>query len=232
MCFKKIFKTGGWALIVLFLWELIEEGLEILIAYTISSLLALFIVKALSALAIVTATQGIKVLIKKILYPQIKKILYKKGNDKVEKIKQFFIWIWANKKTLIGTIAGATATLTGTQVIDISGLPALLIGGVDVTPIIYYCALLALTLIGVFGKGLESIKGFFIRIGILKEAKLEKKILKEAKKEIEQEEKLLNQSQAEKEKNEEKAKLEEEYRAKINAKKAEILEAQKQDNTQ
>ena len=153
-----MFNGSGWALFTLFVWELIEEGLESLIAYTISSVIAMFVVKALSTLAIITATQSIKVLVKNILYPYVKKLIYRKGGDKLEKLKQFISWIFANKKSLIGIVSGATATLSGTGVIDISTFPVLMVGGIDITPFIYYAILLVLTLIGVSGKGFESVE--------------------------------------------------------------------------
>ena len=65
---KKIISGGGWSLFTMFVWELMEEGIENLIALAISSVFAMFLVKALSTLAIVFATQGTKILIKKLVY--------------------------------------------------------------------------------------------------------------------------------------------------------------------
>ena len=225
---KRMFTGSGWTLFTLFVWEMLEESLEILIAYLISSALAIFAVKILSTLAIVTATQSVKAIIKRTLLPYVKKIIYKKGNDKVEKLKEIFRWIWANKKTLVGVTSGAVATLSGSGIIDVSGLPPLVIAGFDIAPLMYYGALLVLTLIGVFGKGLESVTEFFERMQLVKTQKEEKAILKQAKKEIAYEQKLANQTQAEQEKMEAKAQAEKElaeakaqaeaeYRARVDA---------------
>ena len=140
----------------------------------------------------------------------------------MSKIKSFFIWLWCNKKTLTGTASSAVMTLSGTGVIDISALPVLNIDGLNVTPIIYYGCLAILSIVGMFGKGLENIKEFFERVGLLKEKKTENAILKEAGKELKKEQKLANQTQAE----QEKAKLKAEQDARIKAEN-EKLEAEK-----
>lgn len=237
--FSKLFSGSGWALFTMFVWEMVEELLENLIAFALSSAVAIFVTKALSTLVIITATQGIKVSVKRFLFPFFKKLIYREGNDKVSKIKQFFQWIYANKKTLIGTIAGAVTTLSGTGVINISGLPALNIGSFNLTPVIYYGALLALTLLGVFGKGVESIAEFFERIGLIKAEKEQNAIIKQAQKEIKAEEKIANRTQTETDKEQarkdaeekakaEKAKADAEYRTKVEQAKAKLkAEAEK-----
>lgn len=104
---KKIISGSGWSLFTMFVWELIEEGIENLIALAISSVFAMFLVKALSTLAIVFATQGTKILIKKLvlfLVPIVKKFTYKEGNDKMKLLKNYWTKVWGNKIT--GTFAG------------------------------------------------------------------------------------------------------------------------------
>lgn len=230
----KICSGSGWALFTMFVWELCEEGLENLLAYALSSAVALFITKALSTLAIITATQGIKVSIKRFLVPFIKTLTYKEGNDKMSKIKKFFTWIWCNKKTLTGTAASAVIALSGTEVINTNSLPALNIDGINITPIIYYFLLAVLALVGVTGKGFENIKTFFERVGLIKAEKEQKAIMKETKKELAAEEVKANQTQAEQEQVEAKAnaeakakaeqeQAEAEHRAKIEAAKAQII---------
>lgn len=206
--------------------ELVEEMVEDLIAIGISSILT----KAVSTLFVVSVTQAFKVSIKAV----VKRYTYKEGNDKVEKIKTFFKWLYANKKTLIGTISTSVLVASGTQIIDVSVLPELLVGPVNITSIIYYAALGILSLIGVFGKGPEEIKEFFERVGLIKAEKEQKAIDKVAEKEIATEEKNAKLTQAEKEKQEakaleeqqkaeEKAKAEAEYKAKVAEAKARIL---------
>lgn len=219
---SKLFSGSGWALFTMFVWELVEEGIENIIALVLSSAVALLAVKALSTLAIITATQGIKVAIKRFIMPFIKKLTYKEGNDKMSKIKSFLVWIWCNKKTLTGTASSAVMTLSGTGVIDISALPVLNIEGLNVTPIIYYGCLAILSIVGMFGKGLENIKEFFERVGLIKAEKEENAIIKKAEKELKAEQKLANQTQSE----QEKAKLKAEQEAKVKAEN-EKIEAEK-----
>ena len=221
--YKRLLNSGAWSLFSVFVWELIEEGLEELIAYTITNALAIFVTKAISTLAIISATQGIKLLLKRTLKPIIKTLTYKEGNDKMSKIKSFFSWIWANKKSLLGIVSGSIMALSGAEVIDVSALPELNIGGFNITPIIYYGILLIIALIGVFGKGFESIQEFADRIAELKAEKEEKSIEKEALAEIKAEEKQANQTDAQIQAQTEKAQAEAEHKAKVAEAKARIL---------
>jgi hypothetical protein len=229
-----LFSGSWWALFTMFVWELVEESLESLIAFCVSEVFAIFLVKALSALAIIGMTQGIKVCIKRFLVPIVKTLTYKEGHDKMNKFKKFFTWVWCNKKTLVATVSTAVAGLSATDIIPVSQLPELLVCGYNVTPIVYYAALAVLSLLGVFGVGIENIEDFFTRMCLIKEHKEEKAILKEAKKEIATEEKLANQTQAEQEKARLKAEAEQkaetarqiadaEHRAKIEAAKKTLM---------
>lgn len=222
---EKICSGSGWALFIMFVWELVEECL--------ATFMAIFVVKALSTFAI---TQGVKVSIKRFLMPFIKTLTYKEGNDKMSKIKKFFTWVWCNKKTITGTAASAVMTLSGTGVIDTSTLPIIDVDGFNVTPIIYYACLAILALVGVFGKGIENIQTFFERVMIIKADKEAKAIIKEAKKEIAAEEAKANQTQAQQEQavakaeaeakaKAEKEKAEAEHRARVEEAKAKIIAA-------
>lgn len=217
----KLFSGSWWALFTMFVWELVEEGLESLIAFCVSEVVTIFVVKALSTLAIIGITQGIKVCIKRFLTPLVKTLTYKEGFDKMNKIKQFFTWLWCNKKTLIGTAATAVAGLSATNVIPADQLPALDVYGINITPFIYYACLAILALLGVFGVGIEKVEDFFNRMGLIKAKKEEKAIEKEAAKEIAEEEKKANQTQAQQEKAAAKAQAEAELRAKQEQEQAE-----------
>lgn len=229
-----LFSGSWWALFTMFIWELVEEVVENLIAFCISEVVALFVVKALSTLAVIGATQGIKVCIKRFLVPFVKTLTYKEGHDKMSKIKKFFTWIWCNKKTLVGTASTAVIALSATDFIPAGNLPMIAVGGVNITPILYYACLAILTLLGVFGVGIEKISDFFQRMGLIKAKKEEKAIIKEAEKEIAEEEKKANQTQAQQEKEQakakavaeataEKEKAEAEHRAKVEQAKAKLL---------
>lgn len=230
----RLFTGSWWALFTMFVWELVEESLEGAIAFCVSEVFTLFIVKALSALAIIGITQGIKVCIKRFLIPVVKTLTYKEGHDKMNKLKRFFTWLWCNKKTLVGTASTAVVGLSATKVIPADKLPALFVKGFNITPILYYFVLSVLTLLGVFGVGIEKIEDFFVRMGLIKAKKEEKAIEKEAKREIANEEKLANQTQAEQEKakakeeaekkaEQEKMKADAEHRAKVENAKRKLL---------
>lgn len=235
---KKLLKSSGTALFTMFVWELMEELLENLIAYTVSGVIALFITKAISTIFIISVTQGIKTLIKRFLVPYIKQLTYKEGKDKMNKLVQFFKWIWANKKSLCGTIVGAVGTGIGiTASWTIEALPDITLKGVNVAPIIYTIGCIVcfvLNEFGVCGKGFETVKTFLARLELIKQHKEEMAILKEAEKEIARDEKLANQTQADYEKAQAKAKAEQqakaekekadaEHRARVEEAKAKLL---------
>lgn len=230
--FKRWFlSTGGWAVFSMFVWELVEEGLESLIAYALSSAVAIFVTKALSTLAIITATQGIKVGIKRFLLPYFKQMIYKEGNDKVKKVKQFFSWLNANKCTVGGVAVGALTAVSGAGLVDVSSFPAMMIGGFNLTPVLYYVLLGTMAIVCSFFP--EKVAEFKARIDAKKAEKEAKAIIKVAEKELANESKVANQTQAQQEKAKakadaeakakaEKEKAEREYRAKVDAQKAKL----------
>ena len=103
---------------LLLTYEVIEELLEEAIAWTITTVVA----RAISFLVVVLLTQTTKVTIKGLakgltvlLKPLVKKITYKAGNDKIDKIRRMyktmkdaisklFSFIARNKKSLLATI--------------------------------------------------------------------------------------------------------------------------------
>lgn len=238
----KLFSSSGWAFFVLCVWEVVEECLENLLALALSSASAVFVAKALSTLAIVTTTKvGIKKVTQRFLFPFFKKLLYKEGNDKMEKLKKLWSWIVANKCTLLGIGTGAVVAVSGAGAIDVNSFPALVIGSVNITPILYYVVLGMLTIVASFFP--ETIEKFKARIAEKKANKEQKAIEKEAQKEIKAEERQATQTQAEKEKADakklaeekakaEKEKAEREHRAKIELAKAELKKKQAEKNNQ
>ena len=94
-----LFHGTGTAIFTLFVWEIVEELLENLIAYCISSMMAVFVVKAISTLGIMLATQGIKLSIKRFLFPFIKTLTYKEGNDKMKFLQNYWTLVKGNKFT-------------------------------------------------------------------------------------------------------------------------------------
>ena len=213
-------KHFGWAVFSVITWEVAEELIEEVIAFWLSSAVVLFVTKTITTIGIVVA-------------PIIKSITYKEGNDKMNKLKKFGTWLFANKKTLLGTLSASVMTLSGAGVIDITALPDVAVKGFNITPIIYYGVLAVLTLLGMFGKGFEKIEEFLTRMGVIKAEKEQKAIVKQAEKELKAEQKLANQTQAEQDKQKakeeadkkakaEKEKADAEYRAKVEKAKAEL----------
>lgn len=230
---NKLFRGGG-LVFIMFVWELVEEVIENLIAYGITSITVLFAAKVVSTFGIVALTQLIKSVGKRILFKITKKLTYKEGNDKVNKIKQFFVWLFCNKKSLLGVASSAVMTLSGAGVIDVNALPPLMVGAVNITPILYYVVLAIFAIIGICGNGFEKIKTYFARVEAEKAEKEQKTIEKVAQKELKAEEKLANQTQAQQEKAQakadaeaaakaEKEAAEKEKRAKIEEAKAKII---------
>lgn len=222
-------------MLVMLIWELLEEGLETLIAFAISSVCAIFVVKALSTLGVVVATQGIKVLIKKIFMPFFKKLIYRKGTDKMEKLKSFLDWVWANKKSLLGSVLAVFSgvlTAIATNADLILQLPALTFLGINWTAVIFGLLSFAGIETAVIAKGFETTAGYKERTAVEKAQKEEKAILKQAKKEIKAEAKLANQTQTDKEKAKEKAIADAERKAKVDAIKAKLIAEQNQNKVE
>lgn len=200
----KIFSGSGWAVFTVFVWELVEEGLENLIALAISGTCAFFIVKAMSTFGIVLATQGIKVLIKSCLFPYIKSLTYKEGNDKVKALKNYWTKVWGNKITgaLSGFGFGAIAFLQ------------------TVVPFAthnWWIALLVFVVffnVGIFfgGETLNQIEERLAKATLTKE---ENSILKEAKKKLAQLKKQETQTETQKAKADADAKAKAERDAKV-----------------
>ena len=167
---------------------------------------------------------------------RFKPILLKmKENKFVKGIKKFFQWIWANKKTLLGTItAFATSVATGYATYGgyFSFLPPLMWLGINWTAVLVALAIFALLELGVTGKGFETIAAFFKRIADEKKAKEDEAITKEAEKAIKADEKAKEKAEktaekeaekqaAKEEKAKAKAEAKEAFKAELEAKKAE-----------
>ena len=98
---SRFFEGTAFTFLALFVWELLEEALEEVIAMGITTL----ITKAISTIFVVSVTQAVKVVIKRF----IKAMTYKQGDDKMKVIKNIFTFLWGNKLTtgLVGLSAYA-----------------------------------------------------------------------------------------------------------------------------
>ena len=210
---QKLFSNGGWAVFTVIVWEFVEEGLENLITYALSSAAAIFTVKLLSTLTVITATQGVKLTLKAILTPLFKRITYKEGNDKVDKLKKILNWFNANKCTILGIATGGVVTFSGAGFIDVNAFPALVIHGYNITPLIYYVVLGALAILASFFP--ETYEKFVARIATQKADKEARAIKRQALKEVNAELKANDESVL---------RAAEDRKARVEAEKAKLLQ--------
>lgn len=176
--------------------------------------------------------------------------LFKRGAKKmenknkfVETIKKSIKWLWCNKKSLLASLISVLFGIASAIVINaetILSLPRFEVFGINLTAIIIGVLVFAGVEIGVAGKGFETIAEALSRIKVEKDEKEKREIEKIAKKEIiaakKEKAKIEAQNQnAEKENSkkkieeEAKAKEEAEFRARVEAVKAELL---KKENNQ
>lgn len=197
---KDLFQGSGLTFIVVFAMEMLEEGLENLIALGISTLF--------STVLIVVFTQATKIGLKKLIkwmMPFVKKLIYKEGDDKVKALKNYWTKVWGNK---------ITGTSVGLGFAGISYFQNLI-------PYAHHCFWIALIVfvvffnLGIFFGG-ETLTQIQERLASAVLQKEEKEILKEAKKRLAQLEKQATQSEAEKQKANAEAKAKAERDAKIN----------------
>lgn len=174
---------------LLLTYEIIEELIEEAIAYTITTVIA----KAVSFLLVVFLTQSIKIGAKGLakgitiaLKPLVKKLTYKEGNDKVNKIlrfinmckekindNKFLNWLKNNPKSILGIVSGFIASLSG-GAITVGGLyfgnVQLPLWAIIVIGCVVFGALFALVALGVTGAGFESpvkkmLRQFAVKLG-------------------------------------------------------------------
>lgn len=174
---------------LLLTYEIIEELIEEAIAYTITTVIA----KAVSFLLVVVLTQTVKVTAKGLakgitiaLKPLVKKLTYKEGNDKVNKIlrfinmckekindNKFLNWLKNNPKSILGIVSGFIASLSG-GAITVGGLyfgnVQLPLWAIIVIGCVVFGALFALVALGVTGAGFESpvkkmLRQFAVKLG-------------------------------------------------------------------
>ena len=124
--FGRWLATSGGVTLGVFSWELLEEILENVIALGISSAIA-----ALSTFILICATQSVKLGVKKlikVLFPLIKQLIYKEGNDKMKLFKNYWTKVWGNRIT--GSIAGVGFATTAYFALDeviLKTLPLILV---------------------------------------------------------------------------------------------------------
>jgi len=234
--------TKGFTLLLTY--EVIEELLEESIAWAITTIAA----RAISFLVVVVLTQTTKVTIKGLakgltvlLKPLVKKITYRAGNDKIDKIRRiyktmknavakFIAFVVRNKNSILATVTSFLASIGAAGAVD----GGLVIGGITLPKYAYYLIALGVaiimfipTFIGVKGAGYENKEQYDERIAKEQAAKDEKKALKEAeaKAKAEQEE-ILALAKAEEQKKLEAEQAKKEEQAKLQA---EQEERRKQD---
>lgn len=195
---SSITQTAFWGVFSAIIWELAEELLENLIAQTLTNFLVMFTAKLLSILAIITLTKSIKYFMQRSLSPIVKSITFKEGNDKMEKIKNIFKFIYRNKCSLGGILLAGITAFSGTDIIDINGLPAIYVEGFNITPVIYYSILGAgIMICSIF---FENEQEFTERVKKLADSKLAKQIEKAVQKKLADEQKATEEEKIKEEK--------------------------------
>ena len=197
---KEMFQGSGLTFVVVFAMEMLEEGLENLIALGISTLFSTVLLVCLTQLSKI----GLKKLIK-FMMPFVKKLIYKEGDDKVKALKNYWTKVWGNK-------------ITGTSIgIGFAGLSYFQ----TLIPFAHRCFWIALIVfviffnLGIFFGG-ETLNQIQERLANAILQKEDKEILKEAKKKLALLEKQATQSEAEKQKADAEARAKAERDAKIN----------------
>lgn len=218
---KGFFKGFG----ILFLYECLEELLEEFIAFGIATIAT----KTLSFIILLIGTQLSKATLKGIalvLKQVIKKITYKAGADKMDKLKafatKFVAVVRANKVSIAETVVNGGAWGGLAFLVTLAEDVAINVCGFNITPLFSIIGFILVE----FGFQWESVETFLSRISPKLAKKLETKKETEAKKAealaIKEKEKLIAQMKAEKKaeieamnaekKAQEKAKAEEEAR--------------------
>ena len=96
--------------------------------------------------------------------------------------KNVGLWIYSNKKSILGTLAAIASGVTTAMVVHsdiISFLPQLVVFGFNIMPYLAGLIVFCLTELGVTSKGFETIKGFFARVAEEKQKAAADKALKE-----------------------------------------------------
>lgn len=152
---EEILRGFGKGFSLLLVYELIEELIEELIAWSITTMLA----KAISFLLVVVLTQTTKVATKTlvvVLKPAVKKLIYKEGNDKMEKLKALIASFKANWKNYIG-IVGAIATAIIPFVQDMMDFGiGIQVGGFNVIPFVLIILSAIVAIVGIFTDGIHG----------------------------------------------------------------------------
>lgn len=214
-------KFWGWiknhlfdGFIFAFIWELVEELMEVGIAFFITWAILRMATKVF---AVTLLTQGLKTIGKKFIFPVVLKLTYREGNDKMKLLKNYFDKCLGNKIT--GTISG----------IGFAGISYFQTLVPFATRNVWF-ALITFVLffnVGVFFGG-ETLNQIQERLAEATLKKEERSILKEAKSRLAKLEKEATQTETEKLKAEAKAKAEAEKNAKVEKVMAELkAEAEK-----
>lgn len=196
---RDLFQGSGLTFVVVYAMELLEEGLENLIALGISTLFSTVLIVCITQLTKI----GLKRLIK-LFMPFFKQLIYREGNDKMKLLKNYWTKVWGNK---------ITGTSIGLGFAGISFFQTII-------PFAHHCYWFALIVfvvfynLGIFFGG-ETLSQIETRLAEATLTKEQNSILKEAKKKLAQLQKEETQSEAEKQKADALAKAKAERDAKV-----------------
>lgn len=169
---KRFFNGSLFTFISLIFWELLEEVLEESLAFGITRIVSF----AISSVFVISLTQATKIVIKSL----VKNLTYREGKDKMNWLKKTGQFLNSNKFSLLATLSTVIGVLSGTGVVDYNSLPAINVGAFNISPVIYWLIIGALSVLGISKQGWETIKGYTDRIAKERELKEQKAIEKEA----------------------------------------------------
>lgn len=135
---KRICSSSGWAFFTMLAWETVESLLEYAIAYLISSAITMLVIKFITTFLIVTAAQTITKPTQRFILTFVRKLTYKKGEDKVNILKKIWELLKSNKCSIVVILTSALMAVSGTSIINVEDLPAIKLGkDTVVTEIVY-----------------------------------------------------------------------------------------------
>lgn len=122
---KRICSSSGWAFFTMLAWESVESLLEYAIAYLISSAITMLVIKFVATFLIVTAAQTMTKPTQRFFLTFVRKLTYKKGEDKLKFLKKIWDLVKSNKCSIALVISTALIGAGGTNLINVDNLPAI-----------------------------------------------------------------------------------------------------------
>lgn len=120
---KRLFNSSWWAFFTMLVWEGVECLLEYAIAYFISSAVTLLVLKFVTTFIVVTTTQTAVRPLQRFFNTFFKKIIYRKGEDKVNTLKKIWELMKVNKCSIAVVLVAVLLGFSGSNIINVNELP-------------------------------------------------------------------------------------------------------------